>query len=105
MSTMSMPPLPLLKHKPNSEKIKASYIVRTLYGETGKIEDETDAINYIERMGLENFDFDYPYGSFEEFKKQNAAGTFKAPEMPQLTKEQRAKFEKKKRAGLIWTRY
>lgn len=99
-----MPPLPLLKHKTNPEKIKASYIVRTLYGETGKIADTTDAIKYIEKIGLENFDFEYPYGSFEEFKKQNEAGTFKAPEPQKLTEKQMAEFEKKKREGLIWTR-
>lgn len=102
---MSIPPLPMLHHKPDPEILKADYIVRMLFGKTGRIADETDAIAYIEKIGLENFDFDYPYGSFEEFKKQNAAGAFKAPEPQQLTKEQRAEFEKKKRAGLIWTRY
>lgn len=102
---MSIPPLPMFHHKPDSNRKKANYIVRTLYGKTKKIIDEADAIAYIEKIGLENFDFDYPYGSFEEFKKHAIVGDFKVPEIPKLTEKQQVELEQAVQEGKLWVKY
>ena len=38
--------------------------------------DARDAVRIIEKYGVDKFDFDYPYGSFEEYKKHVLAGEF-----------------------------
>ena len=102
---MNMPQLPTLKHEIDPNIQKADYIVRTLYKSNKQIMDEKDAIEFIEKTGIEKFNFDYPYGSFVEFKKQTLAGKFKMPEIPKFTEKQKDELKKKEKEGKIWVQY
>lgn len=53
-----------------------------------------DAVRIIEEQGVDKFDFDYPYGSFEEFKKHTLAGEFDIDaDYMALTDEKRSKLK------------
>lgn len=57
-------------------EIKSSFIVRKLFDYD--VCNARDAVRVIEEHGVDKFDFDYPYGSFEEYKKHVLAGEFDA---------------------------
>ena len=78
--------------------VKAGCIVRALddYG----AENERDAVRIIEKYGVNKFDFDYPYGSFEAFKKHVLAGEFDIDiEAVMMTDEKRAEWDRALKAG------
>ena len=65
-----------------------------------------DAVRIIEEHGVDKFDFDYPYGSFEEFKKHTLAGEFDVDiEAMLLTDKERAEQEKAIREGKLRVTY
>lgn len=77
---------------------KLNYIIYLLY-EYGA-DDVRDAVRIIEEHGMDKFDFDYPYGSFEEFKKHTFAGEFDV-EDTEITDEERAEWDRALKAGEV----
>lgn len=68
--------------------------------------DARDAVRIIEKHGVDKFDFDYPYGSFEAFKKHVLAGEFDADiESMLMTDEEIAEQEKAIREGRLRVTY
>ena len=68
--------------------------------------DARDAVHIIEEQGVDKFDFDYPYGSFEEFKKHTLAGEFDVDiESMLMTDEEIAEQEKAIREGRLRVTY
>ena len=83
---------------------KLNYILHLLYKYGA--DDARDAVRIIEKYGVDKFDFDYPYGSFEEFKKHTLAGEFDVDiEAMLLTDEERAEQEKAIREGKLRVTY
>ena len=63
---------------------------------------ERDVVKFIEKRGVDKFNFDYPYGSFEEYKKHVLAGEFDVDaESFEMTKEQHKQFLKWEKEGRI----
>ena len=68
--------------------------------------DARDAVRIIEKYGVDKFDFDYPYGSFEEFKKHVLAGEFDVDiESIMITKEEHDELEKAVKEGRLRVTY
>ena len=81
--------------------IKSDYIVRQLIDYD--VCDARDAVAYIEKHGIDKFDFDYPYGSFEEYKKHVLAGEFDVHiEDCLMTPEHRAEINKLVKEKKLW---
>lgn len=86
--------------KPSEAEVKSDYIVRMLLNAGYDIEDERDAVHVIEEHGIDKFTFDYPYGSFEEYKKHVLAGEFDVDmEDVMTTDEERAELIRSVKAG------
>ena len=66
---MPVPRYNIPRHKPSEVNVKSNYIVRMLFKAGYDIDDERDAVKLIEEKGVDKFDLDYPYGSFEEYYK------------------------------------
>ena len=83
-------------------KIKSNYIIRMLidYG----VGDARDAIRIIEKQGVDKFQFDYPYGSFEEYKKHVLAGEFDV-KSKMITSKRREELRKAVEEGKLWVTY
>lgn len=85
-------------------KIKSNYIIRMLFDYD--VEDARDAIRIIEEQGVDNFQFDYPYGSFEEYKKHVLAGEFDLDIKSVLTSpEEQKELDKAVKEGKLWVTY
>ena len=65
-----------------------------------------DVIRIIEEQGVDKFNFDYPYGSFEEYKKHVLAGEFDVDvEAHMMTSERREELKQLVREGKLWITY
>lgn len=83
-------------------KIKSNYIIRMLidYGAS----DARDAIRIIEERGVDKFRFNYPYNSFEEYKKHVLSGEFDV-ESKMITQKRREKLRKAVENGKLSITY
>lgn len=103
---MPVPRYNIPRHRPSEIEVKSDYIVRMLFGAGYDIDDERDAVKLIEEKGVDKFDFDYPYGSFEEYKKHVLAGEFDIDiEAMMMTDKERAKQEEAIRKGKLRVTY
>ena len=85
-------------------KKKSNYIIRMLFDYD--VEDARDAIRIIEEQGVDKFQFDYPYGSFEEYKKHVLAGEFDLDIKSVLTSpEEQKELDKAVKEGKLWVTY
>lgn len=85
-------------------KKKSNYIVRMLFDYD--VEDARDAIRIIEEQGVDKFQFNYPYGSFEEYKKHVLAGEFDLDIKSVLTSpEEQKELDKAVEEGKLWVTY
>ena len=85
-------------------KKKSNYIIRMLIDYD--VEDARDAIRIIEEQGVDKFQFDYPYGSFEEYKKHVLAGEFDLDIKSVLTSpEEQKELDKAVKEGKLWVTY
>lgn len=73
---MPVPRLVVPAHKVNEKWFKVNYIVRTLVRAGYDIGDAREAIQIIESENLDKSQFDYPYASYDEFKKHVLLGEF-----------------------------
>ena len=99
---MPVPRYNISRHKPSETKVKSNYIIRMLFKAGYDVGNPRDAVKLIEEKGVDEFDFDYPYGSFEEYKKHVLAGEFDVDiESIIMTDEERAAWERDVKSGKI----
>ena len=101
---MPVPRYNIQRHKPSEVKVKSNYIVRMLFKAGYDIDDERDAVKLIEEKGVDKFDFDYPYGSFAEYKKHVLAVDFDI-EIKLATKGDHEKLQQAVKEGKLWVTY
>ena len=101
---MPMPKFNVDIYHPSDAEVKATHIVCSLYGMKYNVGDERDAVQVIEKEGLDKFDFDYPYGSFEEFKRHVLDGEFDV-ESHLMINEEREQWDKAEKEGRVWITY
>lgn len=97
-----LPPLP--SYSTSKEEIQASIIMRTMTGMNYDISTHKEIIKIIESEGIDKFDFDYPYGSFNAYKKHVLAGEFN-PKIKLGTKEDHERLQQAVKEGKLWITY
>ena len=65
---MAIPELDMSECNSSENKMKVHNIIRRLRHMFYDVDDERDALHAIETCHLDKSQFDYHYGSFEEFK-------------------------------------
>ena len=103
-----MPVPRILKYEPVSDKktVKSNIIIRQLFGMGYDVDDARSTVKLIEDNNLDKSQFDFPYGSFEEFQKHVDAGEFDykfSKKNMYVTDEQRKQIEQEMREGKGWT--
>lgn len=99
---MPVPRYNIPRHKPSEIKVKSNYIVRMLFKAGYDVGNARDAVKLIEEKGVDKFDFDYPYGSFEEYKKHVLAGEFDVNIKAMImTDEERVAWDRDVKSGKI----
>ena len=73
---MPIPKYDLPEYKSDENELKADIIVRKLSKMGYSVNTERDAVQIIDNFNLDKSQFDFPYHSFEEFKKHVLAGKF-----------------------------
>ena len=73
---MPIPKLDIPDCNSSENDIKLYRIMYSLCDMSHYADDARDVIHIIEKYHLDKSQFDYPYGSFEEFKKHVLAGEF-----------------------------
>ena len=101
---MPVPRYNIPKYKPSEIEVKSIYIIRMLHAAGYDIEGDREAVKLIEEKGVDKFDFDYPYGSFEEYKKHVLAGEFDV-EIKFATKEDHEKLQQAVKEGKLRVTY
>lgn len=101
---MPVPRYNISKCKPSEIEVKSIYIIRMLFKAGYDVGNARDAVKLIEEKGVDKFDFDYPYGSFEEYKKHVLAGEFDV-EIKLATKEDHEKLQQAVKEGKLWVTY
>lgn len=101
---MPVPRLYMPDHNVSDVDIKADRIVQILYDMGYDVGDERDVVRVIEKEGVDKFDFDYPYGSFEEFKRHVLDGEFDV-DLHLMTDEEREQWDKDEKEGRVWITY
>lgn len=94
--------LVISEYKVNEKWWKVNYIVRTLVRAGYDIGDAREAIQIIESENLDKSQFDYPYASYDEFKKHVLLGEFDIDvNSMMMTKERREQLDKTVREGKL----
>ena len=99
---MPVPRFFIQEHKVNEKWWKINYIVRTLVRAGYDIGGAREAIQIIESENLDKSQFDYPYASYDEFKKHVLLGEFDIDvDSMMMTKERREQLDKTVREGKL----
>lgn len=101
-------PVPRIESKPHviNDASKARKIVRCVRRMGYYVDDIRAVIDIIEKANIDKSQFDFPYGSFEEFKKHAFAGEFDVDESKlYITDEERARIERGVEEGRLWMTY
>lgn len=100
---MPVPRLVVPKHKPSEKWFKVNYIVRVLVRAGYDVGDARDVIRVIEENNLDKSQFEYPYDSYDEFKKHVLAGDYDIDVAAMLmTNEERKQLQKDIAEGRLW---
>lgn len=93
----------LPKHKPSEIHVKAHHIIYILQEMGYDVGNERDAIHVIETFNLDKQRFDFPYGSFDNFKSHVLSGEFDVDVKSRImTKERREALRKAVEEGKLW---
>lgn len=98
-------PVPRIDDEPFviSDAMKAFKIVRRIRHMGYYVDDTKAAVNLIEKANLDKSQFDFPYGSFEEFKKHAFAGEFDVDESAMhMSDEERKQIKRDVEEGRLW---
>ena len=73
---MPIPKYDLPEYEPDENELKVDVIMQKLSDMGYSVATERDAVQVIDSFVLDKSQFDFPYGSFEGFKKHVLAGEF-----------------------------
>lgn len=89
-----------------TENDRMDNVIRQLYKLGYDVEDAKTAIWVIEKFHIDKSKFDFPYGSFEEFKKHVLAGEFDYDEESFSSSEEEIEaLHKAVKEGKLWITY
>lgn len=100
---MPVPKIKIPSHEPSEIDTKIDKIIDTLRDMYYDADDARSAVNIIERYKLNKSQFDYPYGSFEEFKKHTLDGEFDVIIREHaVTNQERIALDNAVKEGKLW---
>lgn len=103
---MAIPKLDAPECNSSENDIKLYHIMYALNNMSYYVDDARDVVRIIEKYALDKSQFDYPYGSFDEFKKHTLSGDFDVDENDHVITEQRRKeLAKAVKDGKLWITY
>lgn len=103
---MPMPKFNIQPHKRDEKWGKLHDIICELHRMNYDVGDAYGVILIIEKEGVDKFDFDYPYGSFEEFKCHVLNGEFEFDENEKImSKEKELELQRAVNDGELWITY
>lgn len=103
---MQMPRINTPKYHVSDDRKKINYMIYVLNGMNYGVGNARGTVEIIEKLGVDKFQFDYPYGSFEEYKKHVLAGEFDVDVKSIIrTPEEEAELEKAVKEGKLWVTY
>lgn len=93
-------------YRSSDKKLKVHDIIRSLRKMGYDADDARSAVNVIERYKLDKSQFNYPYDSFDEFKKHVLTGEFDINIQEKiLTKQERKELDDAVKEGRLWITY
>lgn len=99
---MPVPRYNIPRYKLSETKVKSNYIIRMLCKAGYDVGNARDAVKLIDEQGVDKFQFDYPYGSFEEYKKHVLVGEFDVDiEFMMMTDAERIAWNRDVKSGKI----
>lgn len=102
-------PIPKLKspmYTPSEKDLRIHQIVYSLRDMGYNADDARSAIRVIEEYELDKSQFQYPYDSFDEFKKHTLEGEFDIDIQSDLmTKQEQKALDDAVREGKLWVTY
>ena len=102
---MQIPRLNMPKYK-LTERGKMSNVVIKLNNIGYDVDDPRSAIKIIENDNLDKSQFNFPYGSFEEFKKHVLNGAYDVNiDSVFISKEEHQKLDDAVEEGKLWVTY
>lgn len=100
---MPIPKYDLPEYEPDENELKVDVIMQKLSDMGYSVATERDAVQVIDSFGLDKSQFDFPYGSFEGFKKHVLAGEFDYDEESFFSsKEECEELDKAVKEGRLW---
>ena len=103
---MAIPKLNIPECNSSENDIKLYNIVCSLRSMLYDVDDARSAVFAIEHYNLNKSQFDYPYGSFDEFKKHTLSGEFDVDiDKYIITKQEQEELDKAVRDGKLWVIY
>lgn len=102
---MPVPRLIVPEHKVNENCNKMGRIISYLCDIGYDICTAKEAIQVIETKKLDKSQFDFPFGSYDEFKKKVLAGELEMKSLNMMTQEEQEQLDKAVREGELWIMY
>lgn len=102
---MPVPRLVVPEHKVNENCNKMCRIIDDLCDMGYDICTAKEAIQIIESEKLDKSQFDFPFGSYDEFKKKVLAGELEMKSLNMMTQEEQEQLDKAVREGELWIMY
>ncbi len=102
---MPVPRLVVPKHKVDENRNKMGHVISNLCYMGYDICTAKEAIQIIETEKLDKSRFDFPFGSFDEFKKRVLSGELEMKSLNMMTKERRKQLDKAVQEGELWITY
>lgn len=96
---MSVPRLVVPEHKVDENRNKMGRIISDLCDIGYDICTAEEAIQVIETKKLDKSQFDFPFGSYDKFKKRVLAGELEMKPLNMMTQEEQEQLDKTVREG------
>lgn len=100
---MPVPKVKRMRHKSPDEVIKLHHVMYILRGMGYDVDDARSVICIIDMFNLDKSQFDFPYGSYEEFKKH--VSELEVSDNFEMSDEEYEQFQKRIKEGQIWITY
>lgn len=102
---MPVPRLVVPEHKVDENRNKMGRIISDLCDIGYDICTAKEAIQVIETKKLDKSQFDFPFGSYDEFKKRVLAGELEMKPLNMMTQEEQEQLDKAVRESELWITY
>lgn len=97
---MPVPKVKRMRHKSPDEVIKLHHMMYILRGMGYDVDDARSVICVIDMFNLDKSQFDFPYGSYEEFKKH--VSDLEVNDDFEMSDEEYEQFQKRIKEGQTW---